>query len=130
MRHKPAVATEPGEGSLDHPSSSDDFEAAILVGAFDDFECDGLSREIGFEPGAGIAAIGKNLGDERKQPARPADEAGGAIAILHTGRNHLDAEQQSDGIDERVTLDAFCLFARVVADRIGVGPPFSVAFTA
>jgi hypothetical protein len=49
---------------------------------------------------------------------------------LHAGRDHLDAEQQSDGIDECVALDALGLFARVVTDRIGVGPPFSAAFTA
>jgi hypothetical protein len=130
VRHEPSVTTEPGESAFDHPAAPDDFEAAFFVGAFDDLKGNRLVCECGFELGAGIATVGKDFGDERERTARPANEAGGAIAILHAGRDHLDAEQQSDGIDEGVALDTFGLFARVVADRIGVGPPFSVAFTA
>lgn len=130
VRHEPAIATEPGEGSLDHPSPPDDFEACLLVGAFDDLQRDGAGGEIGFKLGAGVAAIGKDLGDEREQPAGFGDQVGRAITILHAGRDHLDAEQQSYRVDERVALDAFCLFACVVAHRISAGPPFSVAFTA
>ena len=130
MRHEPAIATEPGEGALDHPSPPNDLEASLLVGAFDDLECDRLSRKIGFELRAGIAAVGKDLGDEWKQPAGFGDEVGRAIAILQAGRDHLDAKQQSYRIDEGVALDALGLFTRVVADRIDFGPPFSVAFTA
>jgi hypothetical protein len=130
VRHEPAVTAEPGEGAFDHPASPDDFDAAFFVGAFDDLEGNRLDCEFGFKLGAGIAAVGEDFGDEREQSARPADEAGGAIAILHAGRDHLDAEQQSDGIDEGVTFDTFGLFTRVVANQIGVAPPFSVAFTA
>lgn len=101
-----------------------------FVGAFDDLERHGLNRKVGVEPAADIAAVGENPGDEREQSARLADEVGRAIAILDAGRDHLDAEQQSYGIDDRVALDALRLLAGVVADRIGVGPPFSVAFTA
>jgi hypothetical protein len=46
----------------------------MLVGALDDFERDGLSGEISLELGAGIAAIGEDPGDERKQPTRLGDE--------------------------------------------------------
>ena len=130
MHHEPAIAAKPGECALDDPPPPDDLEAGIVVGAFDDLEGNGLGCEIGFELGAGIAAVGENSGDERKQPARPGDEVGRAIAILHAGWNHLDAEQQPDGIDECVALDALGLFACVVADRIDVSAPFSVAFTA
>jgi hypothetical protein len=65
-----------------------------------------------------------------QRSARRSQQAGGAIAILHAGRDYLDAEQKSDGIDEHVALDTLGFFARVVADRIGVGAPFSAAFTA
>ena len=130
MRHEAAVAAKPGECALNHPASPDDFEATILIGALDDLKSNRLGCEFGFKLGAGISAVGEDFGDEREQPARPGDEAGGTIAILHAGRDHFDAEQQSNGINERVTLDPLCLFARVVADRIGAGPPFSVAFTA
>lgn len=128
MRHEPAIAAQPGEGALDHPPPADDLEAGLLVGAFDDFERDGLSGQISLELGAGIAAVGEDPGDERKQPARLGDEVRRAIAILHTGRDHLDAEQQPYRIDEGVALDALDFLAGVVADRIGAGPPFSVAF--
>jgi hypothetical protein len=48
---------------------------------------------------------------------------------LHAGRDHLDAEQQSDGTTRALRLIPL-VFARLLADRIGVGPPFSVAFMA
>jgi hypothetical protein len=130
MGHEPTIAAQPGEGTLDHPTSPDDLEAAVLVGAFDDLEGNGLGCKIGFELGPGITAVSKDLGDEGKQPAGFGDEVGRAIAILYAGRDHLDAQQQSYRIDERVALDTLGLFTRVVADRIDFGPPFSAAFTA
>lgn len=130
VRHEPAITAEPGEGAFDHPASAYNLETAVLTGTLDDFQINRLMGKRCFELWPGITAIGENFGDKREQPPRPADEAGGTVPVLHTGRDHLDTEQQSDGIDERVTLDALGFLAGIVAGRIGIGPPFSVAFTA
>src|SRR5262245_16777835 len=129
MRREPAISPQPGEGALDHPSPADDFEAASVVGALDDLESNRLRCEIGFELAADEGAVGEDAGNEREAPAGPADQLDRAIAILHARRDHRDAEQQTYGIDQGVTLDALCLLGRVVARRIGMGPPFSAALT-
>lgn len=129
VSHEAAIAAEPRECALDHPPSPDKLKAALLVGALDDLQIDRLAGQRCLELRPGITAIGEDLGDEWKESACLADQIRGAVAILNTGRNDLDTEQQSYRIDDRVALDALNFLAGVVADRIGVGPPFSVAFT-
>ena len=38
--HQTAIASQPRECALDYPAATQDLEAAILVGAFDDFQLD------------------------------------------------------------------------------------------
>ena len=89
-----------------------------------------LRCKVSLEFGAGISAIGKDLGNEWERSARPGDEVSCTIAILYVRGNDLDAKKQAYCINERITLDALGFLARVVADRIDIAPPFSVAFTA
>ena len=130
MRHQAAVAPEPGEGSLDNPAPADEFEAAFFVRALDDLQSHLLSRQIGGEAVSAVAAICKHVADKGEQAAGLLDKLHGAIPILDAGRDRLDAKQQSYCIDNRVALDAFDLFARVVANGIPAAAPFSVALTA
>ena len=78
---------------------------------------------------AGIGAVGEDISDEREQPPGSANEIAGTVAILHAGRDHLNAEQEPDRVDEQIALDALCFLARVIPDQIAPAPPFSVAFT-
>ena len=128
MRHQPAVATQPRERALDDPSPADDFEAALRVGAFDDFELDRLVGEGRRKLRPGVASIGEDPGDERKSHPCSADQIRRAVAVLDIGRDHLDAEQQAYRVDQRIALDALGFLARIVPDRIARDPPFSVAF--
>ena len=89
-----------------------------------------MRGQIGGEPVAAIAAVCKDVLDERKQAAGLLDEVHSPVPVLDACGHHLDAKQQSDRIGECVTLDAFDLFARVKANEILVLPPFSVAFAA
>ena len=129
MRHEATIAPDPGIGALDDPASSDELEARLVVGALDDLQDHRLIGEFSGELFSGVAAVGKDAGDEDEQPPRPADEIGGTVAILHARRDHADGEQKPDRVDDEVALDALDLLARVIPDRIGRGPPFSVAFT-
>ena len=128
MRHQAAVAPQPRERPFDHPAAAHDLEATFLVGALDDLEIDGFASERCCELGSGVAAIGEDLRDPREQPACLADEIGGAIAILNIGRDHLNAEQKTYRVNERVAFDALGFLPGIIADRILAGPPFSVAF--
>lgn len=130
MSHETAVAAQPGEGALDDPSSADDLEAAVVVDPFDDLECHRLVGEVGGELVTGIGAVGKDMCNEWEQSPRRADQFDGTITVLDIGREDLDPEEKSYGVDERVALDALRLLARIVADRIAMAPPFSAAFTA
>jgi hypothetical protein len=130
MGHEAAVASYPGEGTLDDPAPADELEPAFLVRALDDLQGDPLSGQIGSELVSAVAAICKDVADEREQPAGLFDKLSGAVPILNAGGDRLDAKQQSYRIDNRVALDAFDFLACVVANGIPASAPFSVAFTA
>lgn len=126
--HQAAVAAEPGERTLDDPASANELEAAVLVSAFDDLDLDRFPGELACQLRPRIAAIGKQLAQTRVHAQRLLDQAGGAVAILRVGRDHLDGEQMAFGVDDGVALDALGLLARIIADRVDRDPPFSVAF--
>ena len=52
-----------------------------------------------------------------------------AIAILNAGGMNDGMKQQAQRVYENMALLALDLFARIVAMRIDVGPPFSALFT-
>jgi hypothetical protein len=128
VSHQAAVAAQPRERAFDDPASPNDLEATILVRALDDLDADRLSSKRTCELRPRIAAIGEELAQARVLPQRLLDQVGGAIAILRVGRDYLDREEMAFGVDDRVALDALCLLARIIADRVDRGPPFSVAF--
>ena len=125
---EPPVAAQPGKRSLDDPTAPDDLEAAVLVGPLDDLQGNGETGDRTGELRPGITAIGEDLGEPWTRPQCLLDQTGGAIAILDVGGNYLDREEVALGVDDRIALDALGFLARVVADRIDGGPPFSVAF--
>jgi hypothetical protein len=130
MGHEAAVAPEPGECAFNNPTPLDNFKTALFVRALDDLEANLLRGQIGGEFVSLITAIGKDMFDEGEQAARLFDKVRRRIPVLDVRRNHLDAEEEADGVYKRIALDAFDLFARVIPNRIPAAPPFSVAFTA
>ena len=59
---KPTASTEPGEGSLHHPSTRQHFEAGCLIGAFDDGDRPGADLAQGVAKLVpGIAAVGEDV---------------------------------------------------------------------
>ena len=130
MSHEAAVAPDPGEGALNDPAPPDKLEPAFLVRVLDNLQGHLLSRQIGGEAVSAVAAIRKNVLDEREQAAGLFDKPGCAVPVLNAGWDRLDAKQQSYRIDNRVAFDAFDFLARIVANGIPAAAPFSVAFTA
>ena len=81
MGHQAAIAAQPGECALDHPAAAQDLEAALLVGAFDDFQLEGQPDELARELGSGIATVSKDLFQARIFLERPLDQTSGTVAI-------------------------------------------------
>ena len=128
MGHQAAIAAQPGECALDNPAATQDLEAALLVGTFDDFQLEGQPDKLAREFGSGIATVSKDLFQARIFLERPLDQTSGTVAILDISRNYLEREEVAFGVDEGIALNALNFLARIVTDRINGDPPFSVAF--
>jgi len=64
---------------------------------------------------AGIAAIGIDALDEGKARPGPAEDALGAIAVLHVGGMDFGCQQAAVGVGQDVPLASMDLLAGVVA---------------
>ena len=102
-----------------------------LIGALDDFSFevrqDFRQRLLKFRPL--IAAVGKELLQERIHPEQGRQKQDAAVAILDIGGMNDGVEQQAQRIYENMALLALDLLARIIAMRIDAGPPFSALFT-
>jgi hypothetical protein len=107
--------------SLDHPAATQDFEAAILVAAFNDFQLDRQPDKRAREFWPGIAAVSESGADISEGPL---DQTGGTVAILDICRDYLKREEVTFGVDEGVALNALNFLARIVTDRINGDSPF------
>ena len=102
-----------------------------MIGALDDF-----SFEVGHNFRQGflefrplIAAVSKQLSQERIHPEQGCKKQNAAVAVLDIGWMKDHVQQQAQRIYENMALLALDLFARVIAMRIDTGPPFSALFT-
>ena len=71
-----------------------------------------------------IAAVGKQLFQERIHPEKGCKKQDAAVAILNIGGVNDRVEQQTQRIYENMALLALDLFARIIAMRIDTGPLF------
>ena len=97
-----------------------------MIGAFDDF-----SFEMGEDFRQGllefwslIAAVGKQLFQERIHPEQSGKKQDAAVAVLDVGGMNDRVQQQAQRIYENMALLALDLFARIIAMRIDAGPPY------
>lgn len=124
------IAAEPGESSLDDPSSRQHDEALGVVGSLDDFELQGGKLGDGFGDLAGVvAAVGPDKFEPGEARAYLVEHEGGAVPILNAGRVNDDPQRQALDVDERVDLAALDLLASVVAYAAVMTTPFSADFT-
>ena len=102
-----------------------------MIGALDDFSFelrqDFRERLLEFRPL--IAAVGKQLFQERIHPEQRGKKQDAAVAVLDVGGMNDRVQQQTQRIYENMALLALDLLARIIAMRIDPGPPFSALFT-
>ena len=124
MSHQTAITAQPRECALDHPAATQYLKAAILVGAFNDFQLDRQPDKRARELWPGIAAVSEDLFQARIFPQGPLDQTGGTVAILDICRDYLEREEVAFGVDEGVALNALNFLARIITDRINGDPLF------
>ena len=71
-----------------------------------------------------IAAVGKQLFQERIHPEQSGKKQDAAIAVLDVGGMNDRVQQQTQRVYEKMALLALDLLARIIAMRIDPGPPF------
>ena len=102
-----------------------------MIGALDDFSFEVRQdfRQRLLEFRSLIAAVGKQLLQERIHPEQSGKQQDAAITILDIGGMNDGVEQQTQRIYENMALLAFDLLARIIAMRIDTSPPFSALLT-
>ena len=127
---EPAVASQPGEGSFDHPALWQHDEACHVIGAFDDF--DAQTRNLG-DGGIDLMGMVAGIGPDQLEPREavpyPLDHQRCAIAVLNTRRMDYDTERKAFGINQRMDLAPFDLLAGVIAYATIMTAPFSADLT-
>ena len=125
------TTVEPRNRAFDDPTLGQLYEPLRLIGSFDDF---------GFETGQDfgervaenrplIGAVGKQLLQEWKLTEQRRQQQDAAVAILNAGGMHDGVQQQTQRIDENMSLLALDQFARIEPVRIDASPPFSALLT-
>ena len=84
------------------------------VGALDDL--DG-TRGGGGNARPLVADVGEDAFEEREAQGDPVKDQRRAVAILHAGGMHLDAQHQAEGVGDQVALAALDPLSGVVSDH-------------
>jgi hypothetical protein len=121
---QPPVPGQPAEGSLHNPAPFQDDKP--LVRALDDLDDPGKPIQCPGDELTGVAAVGPDQLQTRKQPGQPLERQPSAIAVLNVGGVDDNRQDQPQRVDDDVTLAPDYLFARVVAPAKA---PFSTLLT-
>ena len=118
VSHESTVAHEPSKGSLDDPSLGQNSKALNVVRALDHFDLDlgpALLHPI-LEVLSCITAIDPNLLQLGVPSSDPVEQLLRSVPFRATGRRYQHSQQQTQGINQDVTLSSLDSFAGVVAD--------------
>jgi hypothetical protein len=124
------LASEPGEGELNHPAARQDDGAFHVVAALDDLHaqqwhlCHRSINLLGV-----VAAIGPDQFEPRETVADLIEDQAGPVAVLDCGGVDNDPHRQPFAVDPGVDLAALHLLAGVVTRLVVGTAPFSADFT-
>jgi hypothetical protein len=102
-----------------------------VIGALDDVSLDvGQDfRKCPLEMRSLVAGVGEEFLQERIHSEQGGKQQNAAVTVLDIGGMNDGMEQQTQCVYENMALLALDLFARIIAMRIDMGPPFSALFT-
>ena len=119
-----AVLAQPGKGALHDPAFGEDLEGVCHV-AFDDLHEAARPAADPIDEFSGVRAIGEDQLHPPKARSQLADHQLAAVAILDVGRMHDQRDDQSERVDDQMTLATLDLLGRVEP----AVPPFSAVLT-
>lgn len=120
-----AVTAKPSEGALDYPPLGEEFKAYGGVASLNDLKTPTRPLLDPFRKIAGIAAVGPELFHPWAIIADFPNQSLGPVAILNVRGVYKHSNDQSQGIDDKMSLASFNFLASVVTAR---RPPFSPVF--
>ena len=121
---EPTISADPCECPFNDPTLGHDNEA-VEIGAFDDFDFPAsCGRDGSRELWSLISSVSEDFFDEGKPPPRASQQSLSAVAILNVGGQNAYAKEETEGVDEHMTLAARNLFSRVEPLRINRCAPF------
>jgi hypothetical protein len=115
---EPTGAAQPCEGSFHDPATRQQLEAMDRFVVFDDLQPSAAARPQAAHPlheCAGIATVGPDASQPAEASPQGGEQQSGAIAVLHVGRVYADQQNQSQGIDQKVSLSSCHLLASIVS---------------
>ena len=128
---EPTTSIEPADGALDEPALRFDDEPFDAVATFDHFDlqrghdvCNAIQEDR-----PGIGAVCEQLAQERELSEQGGQQQHTAVAVLNVGGSDQGVQQQTELVDQNVTLLAVGQFAGVKAMRVDASAPFSALFT-
>ena len=128
---KPSASVEPSNGALHDPAAWKHHKTFGLIGALDDFRFevgqDFRERLMEFRPL--VAAIGKQLFQERIESEQSGKKQDATVAVLDIGRVNDHVEQETHRVYEKMALLALDFLTRIIAVWVNARPPYSALFT-
>ena len=126
-----AAAIEPADSTLDEPALWLDGEAFGAVATFDDVDLK-IWQNVGdavAEHRTGVGGVGEQPSREGKLSEQGGQQQHTAIAVLNVGSGDQCVQQQTEFVDQNVSLLAFDQLACIEAVRVDGRPPFSALLT-
>ena len=115
---EPARTPQPGEGAFDDPAAGQHLEAVERRGAFNDLQPSATAGTQAADPidqRTGVTAVGPDTPQPAEAGAQRGEQQAGSIPILHVGGMDADEQNQSQGIDQKVSLSSCHLLASIVS---------------
>ncbi len=119
-----AVLSEPSEGAFDDPSLGQ-YDESMRFRTLHDLHQTSVPTSRPVDKPPGIAAVGKDQLQSAQPRTRLLNDESAAVAVLKVGRMDDQSHDQTERVDEDVTLAPAYLLARVVT----AVPPFSAVLT-
>ena len=119
-----AVLAQPGKRALDDPSFGQHDESTRQR-TFDDLDEAPVPAARPIDEPAGVTAICKDQLQAAETGSQLSNQQLTAVAVLNIGRMNNQGDDQTDRVDDQMTLATQDFLARVVPTI----PPFSAVFT-
>lgn len=116
-----AESTPPAERPLDHPASGQNLEPANVIRAANDLDAQRPqpSAQLAYplDQFARVGSVGPKVAQTEECAGQWPKELTSSVTILHVGGMHDDAQQQTQRVDEQVSLATTDFLACVVTAR-------------